>query len=296
MRFNTCPCCGGSKFSEFLRGKISAEHENQKLGDWREFFYGGRQFLGEVFECVDCQFQFLANPSEAAGKFYFDAEVDDYLALEGQRLNYFQRLRKQVVNTAPQAANTTFLADYGCGSGSWLSLWEQAQKRVGVEVNPEFLQRFEAMGIEGTDDTYSIPDNAQCILSAFDYLEHVTDPIGFLTEMKSKLENNDGMVLLGVPDMGKIASRLLGLRYYLYCPMHFNYFTKKSLHLLCQSVFPDHQINIFASPQMRTTVGGLAKWIMPNAKFGRFENMSIPVGYSASLVALIVPNNLVGKE
>lgn len=275
-RFPVCPCCDATAFSR-LQGGADAPAP----ADWRDFFYGGRNLLGPVFRCRSCGFHFRDHLTAEADALYAAAPPQDYFALEDQRLAYFAKIRARLARI-PEPG--TRLLDFGSASGAWLYQWPGAAHRVGIEINPAFRQIAAERGIE----TLSTPPPGMRfdIVSAFDFVEHLPDPRGFLQSLES-LCAPGATIILGVPDMGKWLARLLGLRYYLYCPMHYNYFTATALEALIRRALPSAAIRIAPSPKMYATFGGAAKWL-PGPQLPRaLRRLPLPAGYAASLIAVI---------
>jgi hypothetical protein len=66
------------------------------------------------------------------------------------------------------------------------------------------------------------------VVTAWDVLEHVCDPVSFLGRCREVLRQG-GYVFLNVPDISSLQARLLGSRWPLLLPSHLSYFDRSSL-------------------------------------------------------------------
>jgi SAM-dependent methyltransferase len=66
------------------------------------------------------------------------------------------------------------------------------------------------------------------IVTAFDVIEHVPDPVAFLGDVAALVEPG-GMFFASTPDAGSLPARAFGRRWHFYYPYHLSYFTPRSL-------------------------------------------------------------------
>jgi len=280
IRFSSCPCCGSRQISlrwKNVRKSIPRTPE--------EFHYGGIDFLPDIAECNSCGFHFLNEICENEELFYGDANVADYLSLSTQRKKYFLSIKNKIISIHGGCRNYSRLLDLGCASGDWLNCWPDSEERWGVEVNNEFSEIASGSGINIIRDIMQAPDDCD-LISAFDFVEHTINPAETLSLLGMKLSKR-GVLIIGVPNMGKIMSTLLGRRYYLYCPMHYSYFTHNSLKTLLSKIFYTAEIDIFPSPIMHTSLAGALKWVSYDLSRLVSDKIDFPLGYSASLIATV---------
>ena len=70
------------------------------------------------------------------------------------------------------------------------------------------------------------------IITAFDLIEHVPDPLSTLKEMRNLLKR-DGIILIFTPNKDSLAFHITGEKNNLICPpQHLYYFNKKSFEYL----------------------------------------------------------------
>jgi SAM-dependent methyltransferase len=174
------------------------------------------------------------------------------------------------------------ILDIGCASGDWLQLWEESASLYGTELSPVFHEELANKGIQVVHPEI-IEFKKYDLISMFDYLEHVECPEAELSRAYRNLKMG-GYLVIGVPDMGKWQARLFGIKYYLYCPMHFSYFNRISLEKITSKIFLKKSISIFQSPPMKTNINGILKWLGFNHPLSYWSSINFPLGYSASLI------------
>ena len=153
----------------------------------------------ELFRCSSCGFQFCDPRLAGGGQFYAE--------LERQKTVYYPPEVPEFVRTvrwARQRQRRTLL-DIGCGEGAFLDLARSAGMSVtGVELN---LQAAEVCRGKGHtvqtrplkellgDGTFPRFD----LVTIFQVLEHVSDPVGFLTDA-AQLLRPGGILSVAVPN------------------------------------------------------------------------------------------------
>ncbi len=276
-RFIQCPCCNSYNL------QIAWNNPNfESVKDWSNFMFGGRKFIDQIINCNNCNFRYIQTPTDGK-KFYINSDYNIYSALVDMRLRYFLKIKVALNNRGIILTNQAHMLDIGAGEGDWLATWPEIQNRNATEIQPVLRKKIRQKGIYTKANLDFFENNRFDFISAFDFLEHIEDP-NFLLKRVNDLLAKKGIVVIGVPDMQKWVARLLGTRYYLYCPMHYSYFTEKSLRMLLNKYFC--QIEIFSSPTMYTSINGAIKWLTPKLQISWLNNVSLPIGYSASLIAI----------
>lgn len=275
-RFEKCPCCDSKEL-----GTIWHNPTPKTLKDWKDFMFGGRRFFDRVMGCNSCNFRYL-EPIILGDTYYRTADHSCYHSLSEARLRYFSEIKTEIHKRGHHFTANAEILDIGAGEGDWLSIWSEIKLRYATEILSDFVDRMKEKGISLLS-TLDKTNEQFDMISAFDFLEHVENPDHFLQKISTKLKDN-GILIIGVPDMGKFLARLFGTRYYLYCPMHYSYFTQHSLRLLLSKYFKN--VEIFASPPMYCTLNTVAKWIFPQLQSPMLNNLWLPFGYSASLIAI----------
>lgn len=251
---------------------------------WREFMYGGRSYIEMIWQCLDCNFSCVDNPTSGED-YYKEAAEEVYTALSEARARYFNQVKlgllKRIGRSLGEGAR---ILDLGAGTGEWLDAWSDKYEKYATEAHPIYIDGLRIKGIKVQTGLDQIGGELDMI-SAFDFVEHVHDPAEFISQIYSKLAPG-GIAVFGVPDMGKVLARLFGTRYYLYCPMHYSYFTQKSFSMLLQRQFLAKPI-VYSSPPMYTNIRSVAKWIAPWLENKSLGNIWLPFGYKASLIGVV---------
>ena len=167
--------------------------------------------------------------SDGNGKGY-----EDYDSLEpGNALTAKRRLAR-IRKQAPQARA---LLDVGCGLGHFL----KTARDEGWSVSGYEVSRFAAdvvrkrLGVSVyAGDLKSLGARKFDVVTAWDVLEHVRDPVAFLSQCRSLL-SEEGIVVTTTGDFASMAARLSGSHWHLYnLPEHLFFHTVKSLSVLAR--------------------------------------------------------------
>jgi SAM-dependent methyltransferase len=102
----------------------------------------------------------------------------------------------------------------GCEPNKWLCEW--GRKTYGLDIRP------------GTLFDYRHPDHAFDVVTAWDVLEHASDPMAFLRECQRILKPG-GLVVVNCPDIGSWIARVMGRRWPMLLSTHLYYFTRRTL-------------------------------------------------------------------
>lgn len=128
--------------------------------------------------------------------------------------------------------------DVGCGNGMRLiELKAYGHKALfGVEPSAEaaqFATANDGLNIHiGTLEDAKYPDEYFGLIIMNQVLEHVTDPLSTLREVR-RIIRPDGMFYLTVPNFGSIEAKLFGKNWYAIClPTHLYHFTNATLSAL----------------------------------------------------------------
>ena len=124
------------------------------------------------------------------------------------------------------------LLDFGCGTGWFL---EEAKKHydvMGVEYSDiirDWLK--EKFNISTSKDGKDIKKKFD-IITAFDVIEHVPNPLNFLKDLKKKLKKN-GIIFIYTPNIDSLGFAYLKEKNNLLNPHHLCYFNNKSFEFMC---------------------------------------------------------------
>jgi 2-polyprenyl-3-methyl-5-hydroxy-6-metoxy-1,4-benzoquinol methylase len=250
------------------------------------FVKGGKTFV----RCSGCDLEWLEPmPTSAEIDAYYEwayregiyapyAEADDIRRLIAEH-------RLSVVQ--PRARAGRWL-DVGCATGHFVEAARRAgQAAEGLDVSPGAVERARARGLTahlGRVEDFR-PDAPYDTITAFDVIEHLLDPRGFLDRLRSWLVPG-GTLALTLPDVGSIYPRLLMRRHWFYyLPSdHLYYFNPRTIaRLLAEQRFTVQRVMPAYKP---LTI----RYIVPQLRI--FNPL---LGRVAGLLARTVPERLTSR-
>lgn len=186
-------------------------------------------------QCTQCNFVFLQedpNPNFENNIADFEPAYLHYLApgIADQK-NHDSILRW--MNQYKPLRGQRFL-DIGCGGGKFVNyLNQQGITAMGIEPSVTLYDHFLAdkPSFMCTTVHEYVKNNAGKkfdILSALDVLEHVKDPVGFLSDI-SVLMHTDSLLFISTPDAGSMHKKIAGKRWHYFNRYHFSYFSPKTV-------------------------------------------------------------------
>ena len=217
-----CPICNSEDTELYLEGDDDLHEES--IGSSRTKLSHGR-----ILRCRACGscFRSLRPEPEQLARLYQSADDTVY---ESEILNRRRTAQRQYRIVERQRSRPGIVIDVGCGSGIFLHLMAERGWTVhGVEpaasqcararcLLPETASIHEAVLDEAT-----LPCNAD-VVTLWDVLEHVPHPSEFLGKCAALLSPG-GLVILNVPRIDSIPSKLLRSRWPLLLAEHLNYFS-----------------------------------------------------------------------
>ena len=212
-----CPLCGNSPFR-------------------KRFTKKGRDF----YRCQSCDLELqwpLPTLEELAE--YYETSFNDGMYSEFTSADQMKRMtaRQRIKEIGRHVRIEGRWLDVGCANGVFVeTIAEMGVVAEGVELSQHAVKSGRDHGLKlhvGTVDDLPEADRFDCI-TAFDVLEHVIDPSGFLRSIQQRL-TDQGHIVLTVPNAGGIVRGLMGKRWYFYIPEeHLHYFNRENLAGLLQ--------------------------------------------------------------
>lgn len=124
------------------------------------------------------------------------------------------------------------LLDVGCANGGFLKMADKhGWDTYGVEPSRELAVLGKRNGLkiyQGTLDEQKFTKNKFDVITYWDVLEHVADPMRELKLVYSLLKPG-GILLVNFPDIGSLPARLSGKYWWFLLSVHLFYFSKESL-------------------------------------------------------------------
>lgn len=248
METTNCPICRCGAYRIFLK----AQSEN-----WREEF--------SICQCDDCGFCFVnPRPSiDEIGRYYPPSYHSDPARSGSGWIEIKRQLQYSVLQTsygwptkiAPRLARLLSipvergfgrafpfhpgkrLLDIGAGNGEfllWLRDLEASWQLTGVELSPaacEIARRNDLRILNGTLNDQSFPDESFDIVTMWNVLEHLHNPMDTLREIYHILSLG-GYLALVVPNIASSQFKRFGADWWvLQLPQHLQYFSPDTLRL-----------------------------------------------------------------
>lgn len=165
----------------------------------------------------------------------------DYASLErGVRRTARARLGRIEALLSPQAAarEPRRIIDLGCGTGWFLDeARELGWSTSGIEVSPYASAEAVRRGLEVRSEPLEeieLPAGAFDVVTLWDVIEHVRDPVGVLDRVARGLLPG-GVLALSTGDVLSLCARLSGARWHLFnLPEHLFFFSVRSLTRLLE--------------------------------------------------------------
>lgn len=209
-----------------------------------------------LFECDHCG---LISPNVS-----FDGIMDDVyddpeyvknvemeiLSTYEYRKNQYapERLSYILQNATGITKEKMNLLDLGCGPGYFLNhLHEENVQYKGLELAKFLVEICRKRGLNVTDTMLEDePDQKYNVITLFDVLEHLKNPIGLYKTLNTKLEKG-GYVLAYTPNIHSLAYHLMREEQTTLAPyQHLGFYDPKSLEYLAnKSGFSVHKIDYY---------------------------------------------------
>jgi 2-polyprenyl-3-methyl-5-hydroxy-6-metoxy-1,4-benzoquinol methylase len=188
-----------------------------------------------VYQCKDCTLAYVDPFPVYAGdvyeETYFNKSLVSYDSMREYRIKRFGMERIRLIQKYVQNGK---LLDIGCGVGWFL----EGAKTAGFEIYGQEISKelagftSEKLGIPVFSEHLSDIKESFDVITMFDLLEHVMDPLKLIEESKALL-NPGGIIVVFTPNFDSLGIQQLKQDSSLVCPpAHLTYFTKQSVEKL----------------------------------------------------------------
>jgi len=209
-------------------------------GDWRAYrcTHGGYGRHHRIVQCRQCGLVYTDPRQNGEHIIETYQAVEDPLYLEereGRILTFEHHVKPLERLTGPP--NGRSLLDVGCYTGVFVEIaashgwdvWGVEPSRWAVgEANRRSLHV-----LQGTLETADLPEAYFDVVTMWDVIEHLADPIGALQHVHRLLKPG-GLVVLHTIDIDSLFARLLGARWPWLMEMHLYYFSRRTLRVMLE--------------------------------------------------------------
>lgn len=215
-----CPVCGGSD------AKPLFTRDGHPIVECRGC---GTAFVGTDPATID--FQALYGESYYTGG--SDAVFADYVGQEAARRAHARRKLALLRALPPRLPRSGRLLDVGCAAGFFLAEAQAHYEVQGVELSAwSSAYAREHLGlpvITGTLQQAALPAASFDIVTLWDVIEHVADPVPLLAEVARVLRPG-GRLVLSTGDWGSAYAREHGANWHLMTPpWHLSFFSRATM-------------------------------------------------------------------
>jgi len=199
-----------------------------------------------IVRCGDCGMIYV-NPvpdEMASGKFYDEAGRDYYLSPDKLESDYADVRFERELRLFRKHCSRGAVLDVGCSSGAFLfqlrKRWSVDYQILGTDASGPPLDYAESRGVAVVRGDFLESEQLK-VRAPFDaitfwaVIEHLAEPKRFLEKAHSLLKPR-GLCIVLVPNVGSLATRLLGRRYRYVYAQHLNYFSATTLARLASAV------------------------------------------------------------
>jgi 2-polyprenyl-3-methyl-5-hydroxy-6-metoxy-1,4-benzoquinol methylase len=187
----------------------------------------------KIYKCILCNGIYLGNYNEE----YDDELYSYYTKYEGKtRAEVYDTLTRssylKVIKLLESYGSGKKVLDVGCGNGSFVSIALEVGYEVkGIELSQaavDIARSFDLPVYKLDFFSKQIKESSYDVISMFEVLEHLKDPIGFLVRAEQVVKPG-GLIYLTTPNYNSLDRRLLGKNWSVFHREHLTYLTIDSL-------------------------------------------------------------------
>ncbi len=235
MEYVACNLCGQDMTHVRFPSTLQEEDRPRNVEAFRCTSPGyGRHHT--IVQCLNCGLVYT-NPR-------FDDEqiLDSYVAVEdplyleereGRVLTFERHLRPLEKIKAPPGK----LLDVGAYTGVFVEIAAQhGWEAYGVEPSHWAVEQARACGLHMIEGTLASPELEAAsfdVMTMWDVIEHVTDPLGEIRQAQRLLKPG-GLIVIHTMDIDSLFARLIGSRWPWLMEMHIYYFSQRTLRAMLE--------------------------------------------------------------
>lgn len=226
-KYYSCWVCNSQDLELIRKSGLTGEVSSENFAI-TNYEYG---VTGELRKCNQCGFIQCTDLEELVS-FYEDLEDPEYEKGRNERLLQEKRVLLSLQKMKPDGT----LLDVGAGSGIMVeAAIGMGYKAEGIEPSRWLQETARKHGLPIHLGTYPHKDTPgpYDIITLIDVLEHVSNPLELMTDLRKGLKN-DGILVIVTPDVRSVPARLFRYRWWHYRVAHVGYFNRKNLALLSE--------------------------------------------------------------
>lgn len=164
--------------------------------------------------------------------YFFDERILGYGDYIAEKRAIELTARSRLKRLAAFKIKSGHLLEIGCGPGFFLNAAKSYFRVTGVELSDFaafYAKKYFNLNVyQGTLDKASFPSSSFDVVVIWDVIEHLTDPVGLITEIK-RILCPGGLFILTTPDTSSFLCRLQNRSWRLFDPpYHLNYFNREN--------------------------------------------------------------------
>lgn len=226
------------KLSKYLINKNSCScilcHSKKKKNflEWKNY---------NLLSCLNCS---AVYPNINFKKFkseYFHANLikrkinkQEMIKTFNYRLNNFAYDRIKYIRENIKIKSKDIVFDYGCGFGAFLyALKKKKVLSKGIDFDIDSVNFCKSKKLNVSNSLFkNEKNNSLKLITLFDVIEHLSDPVNFLKIANNKLKK-DGYILMFTPNIHSISGKLMGSDHNMFAVFnHLCFYNYNSLNYL----------------------------------------------------------------
>ncbi len=228
-----CKLCNSNHIKITYEGKI----RNGALGQYTDASV-------KVYQCHDCGLIWHEDVLPDLGQYYESKEYRQSLEGSSKEDDFYKKHDGETLDKFQYTGTSIFrkksVADIGCGCGAFLDFLKGVSSSL-IAVEPSEVYR-KVMDTKGfmtypyIKDALSDWKKKVDVVTSFDVIEHVSEPLEFMRDIYSLLSDR-GQAIIGTPTEAPVMRKLLGEIYerkLLFSTQHLWIFSEKNLRQLAQ--------------------------------------------------------------